>query len=139
MLSDSFFERGREFLGVQYPLISGAMTWISDPRLVSTVCNAGGFGCLAGGNMPAEMLEKDIAKTKELTDKPFGVNLVTIAPAYREQLQVIRNHHLPFVIFAGSFPKEKEILFAKESGSRVLCFASTLSMPAGCLIMVPMP
>ncbi|MDP8217465.1 MAG: nitronate monooxygenase family protein [Candidatus Theseobacter exili] len=128
MLSDRFFERGRNFLNVEYPLISGAMTWISDPKLVSTVCNEGGFGCLAGGNMPAGLLERNVDETSKLTDKPFGVNLVTIAPAYKDQLSILKKKKLPFVIFAGSFPREKEVDLAKESGAKVLCFASTLSI-----------
>ncbi|HMA85314.1 MAG TPA: nitronate monooxygenase, partial [Desulfosalsimonadaceae bacterium] len=56
-LSDRFFEKGRAFLGVRYPFICGAMTWVSDPRLVSAVANAGGFACLAGGNAPVEVLK----------------------------------------------------------------------------------
>ena len=59
-LSDRFFARGREFLGVQYPFICGAMTWVSDPKLVAAVGNCGGFGCLAGGNTPVDILEKQI-------------------------------------------------------------------------------
>jgi enoyl-[acyl-carrier protein] reductase II len=51
-LSDKLFKRGSDFLGVKYPIICGAMTWVSEPKLVSAVSNAGGFGCLAGGNTP---------------------------------------------------------------------------------------
>lgn len=127
-LSDRYFARGREFLGCQYPVLCGAMTWVSDPRLVAAVCNAGGFGCLAGGNAPVEILEKQIAETRRLTDKPFAVNLITIAPAYKAHMELIQRVKLPYVIFAGSFPKEKEILAAKATGAKVLCFASNLSI-----------
>jgi enoyl-[acyl-carrier protein] reductase II len=127
-LSDRFFARGREFLGVKYPFICGAMTWVSDPRLVATVCNAGGFASLASGNAPPEALEEQIEETRRLTDKPFGVNLITVAPAYQGQLQLVKRMRLPFVIFAGSFPRENEIKLAQESGTKVLCFASTLSI-----------
>jgi enoyl-[acyl-carrier protein] reductase II len=127
-LSDRFFRRGREFLGVKYPFICGAMTWISNPRLIATVCNAGGFACLAGGNTPPEILQQEVEETRRLTDKPFGVNLITIAPAYREQLQLVKRMSLPFVFFAGSFPREKEIKLVQESGTKVLCFASELSI-----------
>jgi enoyl-[acyl-carrier protein] reductase II len=81
-LSDRFFKRGREFFGVKYPFICGAMTWVSDPKLVATVCNAGGFACLAGGNNPPEILKQQIEETRRLTDKPFGMNLITIAPPF---------------------------------------------------------
>ena len=79
-------KRGSEFLGVKYPIICGAMTWVSEPKLVSAVANAGAFGCLAGGNAPTEVLRAQIAEMKERTDKPFAVNLITIAPAYHLSL-----------------------------------------------------
>jgi enoyl-[acyl-carrier protein] reductase II len=127
-LSDHFFKRGREFLGVKYPFICGAMTWVSDPKLVATVCNAGGFACLAGGNTPPEILQQHVEETRQLTDKSFGVNLITLAPLYQEQLQLVQRMKLPFVFFAGSFPRENEIKLVQESGAKVLCFSSTLSI-----------
>jgi len=127
-LSNRFFKRGREFLGVKYPFICGAMTWVSDPNLVATVCNAGGFACLAGGNTPPEILQQQVQETRRLTDKPFGMNLITIAPAYQEQLRIVERLRLPFLFFAGSFPREREIKLVQESGTKVLCFASELSI-----------
>ena len=127
-LADRLFARGREFLGVEYPFLCGAMTWISTPELVAAVCNAGGFGCLAGGNTPVEMLEQQIEDTRQLTDKPFGLNLITIAPLYHDQLELVRRTNPSFVIFAGSIPREKEVALAKASGAKVLCFASTHSI-----------
>ena len=121
-------QRGSDFLGVKYPILCGAMTWISEPELVSAVCNHGCFGCLAGGNAPTDVLLKYIEKTKSLTDKPFAVNLITIAPAYKEHLAMIKDIKVPFIIFAGSFPKEKEIEAAKATGAKVMCFASTVSI-----------
>ena len=81
--------RGSEFLGVKYPIICGAMTWVSEPKLVSAVCNAGGFGCLAGGNAPCDILEKQIHQLRELTPNNFAVNLITIAPAYKDHLAML--------------------------------------------------
>jgi enoyl-[acyl-carrier protein] reductase II len=127
-LSDRFFKRGREFLGVKYPFICGAMTWVSDPKLVATVCNAGGFACLAGGNTPPEILQQQVEETRHLTDKPFGMNLITIAPAYPEHLELAQRMKIPFVFFAGSFPREDEIKLVEESGAKVLCFSSTVSI-----------
>ena len=121
-------QRGSDFLGVKYPILCGAMTWISEPKLVSAVSNHGCFGCLAGGNAPTDVLLKYIEETKSLTDKPFAVNLITIAPAYKEHLAMIKDIKVPFIIFAGSFPKDKEIEAAKETGAKVMCFASTVSI-----------
>lgn len=127
-LSDRFFARGCRFLGCRYPILCGAMTWVSDPKLVAAVCNAGGFGCLAGGNTPVEILEKQIEETRRLTDRPFGVNLITIAPVYRAQLEMAERVRPPYLIFAGSFPREREVVQAKSTGAKVLCFASTHSI-----------
>jgi enoyl-[acyl-carrier protein] reductase II len=125
MLIDRFFETGREFLGCQYPIMCGAMTWVSDPKLVSTIGNAGGFGLLAGGNTPVDIFEQQIVETQELTDRPFGVNLITLAPVYNDQLALVCKLGCQFVVFAGSIPKKSEIEKAKRCGARVICFAST--------------
>jgi len=124
-LTQRLFKRGSDFLGVKYPIISGAMTWVSEPHLVSAVCNAGGFGCLAGGNTPPEVFKKQVEETRKLTDKPFAVNIITIAPAYKQHLELIKELKLPYVIFAGGFPDKEEIKIAKDTGAKVICFAST--------------
>lgn len=125
MLIDIFFKKGRTFLGCKIPIICGAMTWVSDPKLIGTVCNAGGFGLLAGGNAPVEVLKKQILDTRKLTCCPFGVNLITLAPAYQDQLKMVCDLGCEFVVFAGGIAKRKEISQAKKSGAKVICFAST--------------
>ena len=127
-LSDRFYTKGRDFLNVESPIICGAMTWVSEPNLVAAVGNAGGFGCLAGGNTPVDIFEKQIVDTRAKTDKPIGVNLITIAPVYKEQMAMLKDLNPEYVIFAGSFPRESEIEQAKSTGAKVLCFASTLSI-----------
>jgi enoyl-[acyl-carrier protein] reductase II len=124
----ALMSRGSQFLNCQYPLICGAMTWVSEPGLVAAVCNNGCFASLAGGNAPAEILRQQILATRQLTNKPFAINLITIAPAYRDQLAMLKEMQMPYIVFAGSFPKEKEITIAKETGAKVMCFASTLSI-----------
>ena len=127
-LSERFFKTGSEFLGVRYPIMCGAMTWVSDPTLVAAIAEAGGFGCLAGGNTPVDILREQIEETRRLTDKPFAVNLVTIAPAYPGQLDMVCEMKVPVIIFAGSFPRGPAVQQAKASGAKVLAFASTLSI-----------
>ncbi|RPJ76022.1 MAG: hypothetical protein EHM15_02660 [Desulfobacteraceae bacterium] len=122
---DRFFERGRDFLGSRYPILCGAMTWISDPGLVSSVCNAGGFGLLAGGNAPPDILRSQIELTHELTPCPFGVNVITLAPNYPEHLKLVCDLGCRFVVFAGGIPKRNEIRQAKACGALTICFAST--------------
>ncbi len=123
-----FWKRGKNFLGVKTPIIAGAMTWISDSRFVADVSNAGTFGCLAAGNMDPEMLDSEIKKTQELTKNPFAVNLITIAPHYKNHLRVTAENKVSYIVFAGSFPRQPEIKTAKASGAKVLSFASTESM-----------
>jgi enoyl-[acyl-carrier protein] reductase II len=123
------WNKGREFLGVRYPLISGAMTWISDSRLVRTVGEAGAFGVLAAGNMPVENLEAEIRTLQAARPAfPFAVNLITIAPNYQAHLNKAAEMGVPFIVFAGSFPRKGEVQAAKASGARVMCFASTESI-----------
>ncbi len=125
---DTLWKKGKDFLGVRFPIIAGAMTWISDSRFVSAVGNEGAFACLAAGNMEPAKLDDEIKKTQALTTKPFAVNLITIAPHYKEHLRTAADNGVPFIIFAGSFPRHPEIKIAKESGAKVLSFASTESM-----------
>jgi enoyl-[acyl-carrier protein] reductase II len=123
------WDRGRAFLGVRYPLISGAMTWISDAKLVRTVGEAGAFGVLAAGNMPVENLEAEIRSLQEADPAlPFAVNLITIAPNYQAHLRKAAERKVPFIVFAGSFPRKAEVVRAKSSGAKVMCFASTDSI-----------
>ena len=82
-------ERGKNFLQCRYPILCGAMTWVSEPKLVAAVCNSGCFGCLAGGNAPTEILRQQILETRSLTNNPFAVNLITIAPAYKDHLAML--------------------------------------------------
>jgi enoyl-[acyl-carrier protein] reductase II len=125
MLIDQFFKRGQAFLGCRYPITCGAMTWISDYKLVGDVGEAGGFGFLAGGNTPLDLLEKEIRKLRDYSGKPFGVNLITVAPLYREQLRLVCDMECAIVMFAGSIPREPEIRRAQEAGAKVICFAPT--------------
>ena len=121
------WKRGQEFLGVEYPIISGAMTWISDAKLVKAVSDAGGLGVLAGGNMPADLFCSEIKTLKEANCK-YAVNLITLAPNYPEHLKCVTGLEVPIVFFAGSFPRKSEVEMAKESGAKVICFASTRSI-----------
>ncbi len=122
-----YWQRGRAFLGVEYPLIAGAMTWISTSALVKAVADAGAFGVLAAGNLPVDVLEQEVKALRK--DKcRFAVNLITIAPNYLSHLGKVASWKVPYIVFAGSFPRQEEVKIAKESGARVLCFASNDSI-----------
>ena len=65
-----------DLLGIKYPVIQGAMAWIANAELAAAVSNAGGLGIIAAGNTPPELLEKELIKIRELTDKPYGMNIM---------------------------------------------------------------
>jgi enoyl-[acyl-carrier protein] reductase II len=122
------FARGREFLGVEVPIMCGAMTWISEAHLVSLMSNLGAFGSLAAGNMPPDLFAAEVAKAQELTDRPFAANLITIAPNYLAHLEILCAARLSHIVFAGSIPRRTEVETAKGSGAKVMCFASNPSI-----------
>lgn len=128
MLIEKLFKAGVQFLGCRVPIMCGAMTWVSDPRLVTAVGKAGGFGLLAGGNAPLEVFKEQIEATRSMSDHPFGVNVITLAPVYRDQLKLACDLGCSYLVFAGGIPKKKEIRQAKSSGAKVICFASTDSL-----------
>jgi enoyl-[acyl-carrier protein] reductase II len=101
------------------------MTWISDYRLVSAVAKTGAFGLLAGGNAPVDVLREQIEKTRQATNHPFGVNLITVAPNYLDHLSLAVEMRVPTIVFAGAIPRGSEIQRAKDSGAKVICFAAT--------------
>ena len=125
---DGLWQAGRDFLGVRYPVMCGAMTWISDSTLVKAVGAQGGFGCLAAGNMPGEALAKEIQNCREGSDAPFAVNLVTIAPNFPAHKEAVLASEAPIVIFAGNFPKKNDVAQMKAAGKKVVSFASTDSI-----------
>lgn len=125
---DGLWQEGRDFLGVRYPILCGAMTWISDATLVKAVGDQGGFGCLAAGNMPGEALAAEIDKCLAQTKNPFAVNLVTIAPNFPAHKEAVLASKASTVIFAGNFPKRNDVAQMKAAGKKVLSFASTDSI-----------
>ncbi len=122
----SLMERGRAFLGSDYAILGGAMTWVSERNLVSALSNAGGFGVLASGSMPPEILEKEILETKKLTQKPFGVNLITMHPQLDELIDVCLKLNISHIFLAGGLPKKVHMDRIKEGGAKVICFAPGL-------------
>ena len=93
-----------ELLGIRYPIIQGAMAWISESTLVSAVANAGATGVIATGGQSSEWIHEQIRKTKELTDHPFGVNLLLQAPNKDEVLEIICEEKVAFATIGAGNP-----------------------------------
>tara|TARA_B100000676_G_C17982725_1_gene790008 strand:+ start:370 stop:1395 length:1026 start_codon:yes stop_codon:yes gene_type:complete len=125
---DELWQRGRDFLGTEYAILGGAMTWVSERNLVSALSSAGGFGVIACGAMTPDLLDGEIAATVAMTDKPFGVNLITMHPQLEELIDVCLNHDISHIILAGGLPGAPAIKRAKDGGAKVVCFAPTLAL-----------
>lgn len=121
-------KRGTDFLGCETAIMCGAMSWVSERNLVSAISNAGGFGVIACGAMPPELLDTEIAATKALTAKPFGVNLITMHPQLFELIAVCAKHKVGHIVLAGGLPPKGSLEAIKETGAKVICFAPALTL-----------
>jgi len=97
--------RMTELFGIKYPIMLSGMNWLTTPRLVAAVSNAGGLGVLAGTQYDAEGLRKAIREIRELTDKPFGINL-TLGVGTRPLIPVVLEEKVPVVNYALGRPPE---------------------------------
>ena len=121
-------QRGTDFLGCKYSILCGAMSWVSERNLVSAISNAGGFGVIACGAMTPDLLDNEIAETRKLTDKPFGVNLITMHPQLFDLIAVCKKHGVGHVVLAGGIPPKGSVEAIKEFGAKVIVFAPTLAL-----------
>ncbi len=120
--------RGTEFLGCEYAILGGAMSWVSERHLVAAISNAGGFGVIACGAMNPELLDTEIAETKLRTAKPFGVNLITMHPQLNELIDVCSRHGVTHVVLAGGLPPGGAIDRIKAGGAKLIAFAPALAL-----------
>lgn len=89
-----------ELFGIQYPIMLSGMSWISVPKLVAAVSNAGGLGTLATGPLSPDQTRKAIREIRELTDKPFGANATLLFPGALENAKVLLEEKVPVINFA---------------------------------------
>ena len=123
---DRLWSRGTAFLGCPIAILGGAMSWVSERHLVSAISNAGGFGVIACGAMGPELLEKEIAATQAMTDKPFGVNLITMHPQLDDLVRVCLAAKIGHVVLAGGIPPGSAVKAVKDGGVKLICFAPAL-------------
>ena len=122
------WQRGCDFLGTELAIMGGAMSWVSERNLVAALSNAGGFGTLACGSMQPEMLRAEVRATREKTNKPFGVNLITMHPRLESLIDTCIEEKVSHIVLAGGIPSAASIKKIKDSGAKVLCFAPTAAM-----------
>ncbi|WP_298305681.1 nitronate monooxygenase family protein [uncultured Erythrobacter sp.] len=126
--TSAMMQRGTDFLGCETAILCGAMSWVSERNLVSAISNAGGFGVIACGAMTPELLDAEIAATKQLTDKPFGVNLITMHPQLFDLIEVCKRYAVSHVVLAGGIPPKGSVEAIKAFGGKVIVFAPTLAL-----------
>lgn len=97
-------KRLTDLLGIKYPVIQGAMAWIANAELAAAVSNAGGLGIIAAGNTPPDILEQQIIKAGQMTDKPFGLNIMLMSPTADDAIALAEKHHIRVVTTGAGSP-----------------------------------
>lgn len=116
-----------ELLGIEYPIIQGGMAWVAEYHLAAAVSNAGGLGLIGAASAPAEVVREQIRKSKALTDKPFGVNVMLLNPNAEEVAQVIVEEGVK-VVTTGAGNPSKFLPMWKEAGVKVIPVVASVAM-----------
>ena len=86
-----------ELFAIKHPIMLAGMNWITEPKIVAAVCNAGGLGVLAIAHLTAEEARRDIGEIRTLTDKPFGINQALLLPNAKENIEVAIEEKVPII------------------------------------------
>ncbi len=116
-----------ELLGIKYPIIQGGMAWIAEHNLAAAVSNAGGLGIIAAGNAPVEYVRDEIRKAKELTDKPFGVNIMLLSPSAPEIAKMVAQEKVAAVTTGAGNPAGYFKMW-KEAGIKVMPVVASVAL-----------
>ena len=119
-----------DLLGIEYPIFQGGMAWVSDASLAGAVSNAGGLGIIAGMNSNGEQLREQIRKIREITNKPYGVNVMLMSPYADEVAQVIAEEKVAVVTTAGL--PSKYIKTWVENGLKVVPVVPSVAIARMC-------
>lgn len=119
--------RVTELLNIQYPIIQGGMAWVAEHHLAAAVSEAGGLGLIGGANAPGEVVRQEIRKAKELTDKPFGVNVMLMSPYAEEVAKVVAEEGIQ-VVTTGAGNPEKYMEMWKAAGIKVIPVVASVAL-----------
>lgn len=114
-------------LNIEYPIFQGAMAWVSDSSLAAAVSNAGGLGIIAGASAPASYVREEIRKVKELTDKPFGVNIMLLSENANELADIVVEEGVK-VVTTGAGNPGKYMTKWKEAGIKVIPVVASVAL-----------
>jgi len=116
-----------ELLQIEYPIIQGGMAWVAEHHLAAAVSEAGGFGLIGAASAPPEIVREEIRKTKELTDKPFGVNIMLLNPNADEVAKIVVEEGIQAVTTGAGNP-EKYMPMWKEADVKVIPVVASVAM-----------
>lgn len=116
-----------QLLNIKYPILQGGMAWVATAELAAAVSNAGGLGLIGAGHMPPDALKAEIRKAKELTDKPFGVNIMLMSPFVKEVMQVVIDERVSVVTTGAGNPGEY-IPALREIGTKVIPVVASVAL-----------
>lgn len=116
-----------ELLGIEYPIIQGGMAWVAEHNLAAAVSEAGGLGLIGGANAPGSAIREEIRKVKELTDKPFGVNVMLMSPYADEVAQIVAEEGVKIVTTGAGNPG-KYMKMWKEAGMKVIPVVASVAL-----------
>lgn len=116
-----------ELLGIEYPIIQGGMAWVAEYHLAAAVSEAGGLGIIGAASAPPEVVREQIQKVKELTDKPFGVNVMLMNPNAPEVAQVVVEEGVK-VVTTGAGNPAKFMEMWKKAGIKVIPVVASVAM-----------
>ena len=119
--------RVTELLGIEYPIIQGGMAWVAENHLASAVSEAGGLGLIGGANAPAEVVRNYIRKVKEVTDKPFGVNVMLMIPYAADVAKVVVEEGVK-VVTTGAGDPSKYMDMWKNAGVKVIPVVASVAL-----------
>ena len=116
-----------KLLGIEYPIIQGGMAWVAEYHLASAVSNAGGLGLIGAASAPADWVREQIKKAKELTDKPFGINIMLMSPYADEVAEIVAEEGVK-VVTTGAGNPEKYMKMWKEAGVKVIPVVASVAL-----------
>ncbi len=116
-----------ELLGVEHPLIQGGMAWVAECRLAAAVSEAGGFGIIGAGAAPAQFVREQVRKCREMTDKPFGVNIMLMNPEADDIARMVAEEGVKAVTTGAGNPG-KYMAAWKEAGVKVIPVVASVAM-----------
>jgi enoyl-[acyl-carrier protein] reductase II len=108
-----------EMIGIKYPIFQGGMAWIADSSLAAAVSNGGGLGIIAAANAPVDYVREEIRKTKAMTDKPFGVNIMLLSSNAEEVAKMVCEEGVK-VVTTGAGNPGKYVEMWKSSDIKVI-------------------